>query len=62
MTKRLVGQPRDLPAELLLQYAVLLDQVLDDVLLLEVDPARERHEQDSQRVGFGRHGPIVGNR
>ena len=37
----------------------MLDQVLDDVLLLDVDPAREREEQDSQRVGVGRHRAIV---
>ena len=38
------------------------DQVLDNVLLLDVDPARERQEQDSERVGFGRHAPIVATR
>ncbi len=41
------------------QYAVLLDQVLEHVLLLDVDPAREREEQDSQRVGVGRQRAIV---
>jgi hypothetical protein len=54
-----VAQPNSLPAELFLEHAVLLDQVLDDALLLDVDPACERQEKDSQRVGFDRHEPIV---
>ncbi len=52
-------QPEAATTELLLEHAVLLDQVLDDVLLLDVDPAGERQEKDSQRVGVGRHRAIV---
>jgi hypothetical protein len=33
------------PGELLAEDSVLLDEVLDRVLLLAVDPAREREEQ-----------------
>ena len=40
-----VIQPERLAFEALLQNPVLLDEVLDDVLLVAVDPARDGHEQ-----------------
>jgi len=45
-----VLQPRHLSAALLLQHAVLLDDVLDDVLLMAIHPARHRQEQGLKRV------------
>ena len=40
-----VGQPQLPTPELLLQYAVLLDQVLDRALLLAVHPAGDGQQQ-----------------
>lgn len=45
-----VGQPEAPPRQLLLQDPVLLHQVLDDVLLVAVDPSREGHEQHPERL------------
>jgi integrase len=47
------------PLHLLLEDPVLLHQVLDDVLLVVVDPSREGHEQYLQGVEIGRHRPIL---
>ena len=54
-----VGEPEAAPLHLLLEDAVFLHQVLDDVLLVAVDPSREGHEQHLQGVDIGRHGPIL---
>jgi hypothetical protein len=54
-----VGEPEAAPLYLFLENPVLLHQVLDDVLLVAVDPSREGHEQHLQGVDIGRHGPIV---
>ena len=41
-----VGEPNPLTLELVLQDPVFLLDVSDHVLLLPVDPARERHEKE----------------
>ena len=51
-----VGQAETALAELLAEDAVLLEEILDDVVLMAVDPAGEREEKEPQRVGRGRHG------
>ena len=43
-----IGQPEAAPRHLVLEDAVLLDQVLDDVLLVAVDPSRQGDEQHLQ--------------
>ena len=43
-----VGEPGAAPLHLLFQDAVFRHQVLDDVLLMAVDPSREGHEQHLQ--------------
>jgi len=48
-----VRQPEAAPLQLLSVDAVLLPEVLDDLLLVAVDPSREGHEQQS-------HGGEVG--
>ena len=40
------------------QDAVFLDEVGNDIGLVAVDPAREGHEEDLERVGRGEHGPF----
>ena len=55
----IVGQPEAAPRQLVLQDAVLLQEVLDDMLLLTIDESGERHEQHAQGGEVGRHGPIV---
>ena len=45
-----VGQSDALAAELSLENTVLLDEVIDDVLLMPVDPASERDQKERPRV------------
>jgi hypothetical protein len=45
-----VGEPKAAPLQLVREDAVLLHQVLDDVLLPAIDPSRERHQQHLQGV------------
>src|SRR3989442_15560846 len=47
------------PLQLLLQDAVLLYQVLDNVLLVAIDPSREGQEQHLQRRESGLHWSIL---
>jgi hypothetical protein len=54
-----VGQPNAPSPQLRSEDTVLFDQVLDDSLLVEVDPSSEGHEQQSERVEIGRHQPIL---
>ena len=54
-----IGQPEAAPLHLLLEDAVLLDQVLDDLLLVAVDPSRQGDEQHLQGVEVGNHSPIL---
>ena len=53
-----IGQPQAPPAQVLLEDAVLLPQVLDDLKLVAIHPARKGHEQDPQRDGV-EHGPSL---
>ena len=59
-TALIVGQLQSPAPELLLEDAVLLDQVGNDVLLMPIDPAGDGQEQQLEREGGGRHRPIVG--
>ena len=54
-----VGEPEAASRHLLLADAVLLNQVVDDVLLVAIDPSAEGHEQHLQGVEIGRHGAIL---
>src|SRR3989442_12037306 len=47
------------PLQLLLQDAVLLYQVLDNVLLVAIDPSREGQAQHLQRRESGLHWSIL---
>jgi hypothetical protein len=44
-----VGEPEPAATALRAEDAVLLEQVVDDRLLLAVDPAREQEEEESER-------------
>jgi len=61
-TPLIVVQARDLPAELILQYAILLDEVRDDVGMMAVDDARNGEEQHLEWVDLGQHSCIVAAR
>jgi len=54
-----VGQPHAPSPQLLSKDTVLFDQVLDDSLLVAVEPSSEGHEQQSERGEIGRHQPIL---
>src|SRR5262249_14891936 len=54
-----VGQPHAPPSQLLPEDTVLLDEILDALLLVAVDPPRQGHEQQSQGREIGRHQPIL---
>ncbi len=43
------------PAELFLQDAVLLHEVLDNLVLVAIDPAGERGEEELKREEVGHH-------
>ena len=58
-TALVIGQPEAASRPLFLEDAVLLHQVLDDALLVAVDPSREGHEQHPQRGGVGPHWPTL---
>jgi hypothetical protein len=50
-----VGQPEAAPLQLLLKDVVLLDQILDDLLLVAIDPSSEGHEQQPYGGEIGSH-------
>ncbi len=52
----LLPQPERPSLELLLQHAVLFDQILEDLALAAVHSARERRDQELQRVDLGHGG------
>jgi hypothetical protein len=54
-----ISQPEAAPFQLPLEDPVLFHQIFDDLLLVAVDPSRERYEQHLQRVEVGSHGRIV---
>ena len=53
-----VGQPKAPPTQVLLKDAVLLPQVVDDIVLMPIHPVRERHEENPQPHGVD-HGPSL---
>jgi hypothetical protein len=55
----IVGQPEAPPLQLFLEDAVLLHQVLDDLLLVAVDPSGAGHKQQPQGGEVGRHRSIL---
>jgi hypothetical protein len=55
----IVAQPEAASRQLPLEDPVLLYQVFDDVLLVTVNPTRERHQQHLQQGVVGNHSPIV---
>jgi hypothetical protein len=54
-----IGQPGAAPLQLVLEDPVLLDHVLDDLLLVAIDPPREGEGQHLQRRESGVHWPIL---
>ena len=55
----LIGQPEAAARQLPLEDSVLRHEVLNDVLLVAIDPSGEGHEQYLQGVEVGSHGPIL---
>src|SRR5262245_65157163 len=52
-TALVIGQPEAAPRHLLLQDAVLLEEVLDDLLLLTIDPSdRQSTRLNSSHLGI----------
>ena len=54
----IILQPKGTSLHLLLQDAVLFDEVRDHVRLMPVHPARYGEEERLQRVDLGSHGPF----
>ena len=54
-----VSQTNAPAAELLLEDAIFLDQVLDGLGLMSVDPARERGKEELQGEEIGHLTPII---
>ncbi len=55
-----IGESKASATELLLQDAILLDQILDDLGLMAVDPAGEGGEEELEWEEFGHCTRIVG--
>jgi len=51
-----VGEAKTPPAELSLQDTVLLNKVVDDLLLMVVDPASEGDDEELPRVNCAHSG------
>jgi hypothetical protein len=54
-----VGQSKSSSPQLLLQDPILLDEVVDDLGLVPVDPAREGGEEQLETEAVERYVPIV---
>ena len=54
-----VSQPDAPPLQLILKDTVLLNQVLDQVLVVAIDPSSQGHEQKPQGQKIGRYRPIL---
>src|SRR5262249_3623930 len=54
-----IGQSEAAPFQLPLEDPILRHEVLDDVLLVAIDPSGEDHEQHLQRVNIGHHESIL---
>jgi len=57
-TTLVIVQSKSPALHLLLQYAVLLDQVRDHVRLMPVHPTGNGQQKHLQRVDVGSHGPF----
>ena len=55
-----IGEPEALAMELFLEDSILLDQVVDRLRLMPVDPASERDEEQLERKEFGHCTRIIG--
>ena len=55
----IIGKPQAPPAQLLLEDAILLDEVGDAVGLVALDDAGDGEQQDAEWVGGGGHQPRV---
>ncbi len=53
------AQPDASRLQLVPEDAVLLDEVLDDLLLVAVDPSSDDHEQQPHGLKIGCHTPIL---
>jgi hypothetical protein len=51
-----IGQPESLATELFLEDAILLDEVIDDLGLIAIDPASEGGEKELKREKIGHDG------
>ncbi len=58
----IVGQPKFLATELLLEDSVLLTEVLDDRILLTTDPTGHRRNEDLPGLKDEGHSSIVARR
>ncbi len=54
-----VGQSKSSSPQLLFEDAVLLDEIVDDLGLVPVDPARKGGEEQLETEEVERHAPIV---
>ena len=54
-----IGEPKASPTESLLQDAVLLNEVFNDLGLVAIDPAGERGEEELEREKVGHGSAIV---
>src|SRR5262249_43617625 len=54
-----IGQPEAAARPLSFEDSVLRHEVLDDVMLVAVDPSGEGHQQHLQGGNIRRHGPIL---
>ena len=59
-TPLVIGQPDPSLAQLFEEDAVLFPEEVDRGLLVTIDPACERREEDLPRLKGGGHEPIVG--
>ena len=55
-----IGESKALAMELLLQHAILFDEVINDLRLMAVDPASERGEEELEWEKFGHCTRIIG--
>src|SRR5262249_31632796 len=54
-----IGQPEASARQLAFEDSVLRHEVLDDVVLVAIDPSGEDHQQHLQGGGGGNHSPIL---
>jgi hypothetical protein len=59
-TALVIGESKASATELLLQHAILFDEVINDLPLMAVDPASERGEEELEWEKFGHCTRIIG--